>query len=38
LFEDGTPLRDAYSDQDVVVENGEVKMDSDFDIVLLELK
>ncbi|RXJ49896.1 alpha-amylase family glycosyl hydrolase [Gelidibacter gilvus] len=38
LFEHGTPLRDAYSNQDVVVENGEVKVDSEFDMVLLELK
>ncbi|MBA6153542.1 alpha-amylase family glycosyl hydrolase [Gelidibacter maritimus] len=38
VFEDGTPLRDAYSDQDVVVENGQVLIDSEFDIVLLELK
>lgn len=38
LFEDGTLLHDAYSNQDVRVENGTVQIDSEFDMVLLELK
>ncbi len=38
LFEDGTVLHEFYSKQDVVVKNGSVQIDSEFDIVLLELK
>nr|WP_245577765.1 alpha-amylase family glycosyl hydrolase [Gelidibacter mesophilus] len=38
LFEEGAQLHDAYSNQDVIVENGSVQIDSEFDIVLLELK
>ncbi|RAJ22792.1 alpha-amylase [Gelidibacter algens] len=38
VFEDGTTLRDAYSDQIVEVKNGLVEIDSEFDIVLLEKK
>lgn len=38
VFEDGTTLRDVYSNQDVQVENGEVQIDSKFGIVLLERK
>lgn len=36
VFEDGTQLYDAYSNQDVSVHNGEVTLDSPYDIVLLE--
>lgn len=36
--EDGTTLRDAYSNQEVVVEKGAIHLDSEFDIVLLEWK
>lgn len=38
VFEDGVELHDAYSNQDVKVENGEVILTSPFDIVLLEKK
>lgn len=38
LYEDGVWLHDAYSNQDVRVENGTVQIDSPFDIVLLEPK
>lgn len=37
-FEDGTILHDAYSNQDITVNNGEVILDSEYDIVLLEKK
>ena len=36
LFEDGTILHDAYSNQDIAVKNGSVQIDSEFNIVLLE--
>lgn len=38
VFEDGTLLHDAYSNQDVTVINGKVELNSEFDIVLLEQK
>lgn len=38
LFKDGTQLHDVYSTQNVEVINGEVTIDSEFDIVLLEKK
>jgi alpha-amylase len=38
VFKDGDLLHDAYSNQDVKVVNGNVTIDSEFDIVLLELK
>ncbi|HXJ99856.1 MAG TPA: alpha-amylase family glycosyl hydrolase [Gelidibacter sp.] len=38
LFEDGSILRDAYSNQEIIVENGSVQIDSEFDMVLLESK
>ena len=38
LFEDGVSLRDAYSNQDVLIENGTVQIDSEFEMVLLESK
>lgn len=38
IFEDGTLLHDVYSKQDVTVVNGKVKLNSEFDIVLLEQK
>jgi alpha-amylase len=36
IFTDGTKLTDAYSGKQVVVSNGKVRIDSEFDIVLLE--
>lgn len=36
VFKDGEVLHDAYSAQNVYVKNGMVKIDSEFDIVLLE--
>jgi alpha-amylase len=36
VFEDGTLLHDAYSNQKITVHNGEVILDSPYDIVLLE--
>jgi alpha-amylase len=36
LFKNGEVLHDAYSIQDVEVENGKVVLNSEFDIVLLE--
>lgn len=36
IFENGTKLKDAYSGKKVVVSNGKVNIDSEFDIVLLE--
>jgi alpha-amylase len=38
VFKDGMVLHDAYSNQDVLVNNGEVILDSEYDIVLLEKK
>ena len=38
LFKDGMWLRDAYSNQDVQVKEGKVELNSEFDIVLLEVK
>lgn len=38
LFEDGTIVRDAYSNQEIPVENGSVQLNSDFEMVLLERK
>lgn len=37
-FEDGTLLRDAYSNQDIKVENGKAIVESEYEIVLLEKK
>jgi alpha-amylase len=36
IFEDGTKLKDAYSGKKVVVSNGKVSIETEFDIVLLE--
>ncbi|WP_397445863.1 alpha-amylase family glycosyl hydrolase [Polaribacter sp. R77954] len=36
IFKDGEKLRDAYSNQEVTVKNGEVNFSSEFDTVLLE--
>ncbi|MFH4964818.1 alpha-amylase family glycosyl hydrolase [Gaetbulibacter sp. M235] len=36
VFKDGDVLRDAYSDQELKVENGKAKLESPFKIVLLE--
>ncbi|MDY0779492.1 alpha-amylase family glycosyl hydrolase [Tenacibaculum sp. IB213877] len=38
VFEEGTTLHDAYSNQDVEVKEGKVAVNSAFDIVLLEKK
>lgn len=37
FFGDGTTLRDTYSDTEVVVENGQVVLDTPYDIALLEV-
>jgi len=36
IFEDGTKLKDAYSGKKVVVSNGKVSIETEFNIVLLE--
>lgn len=36
IFTNGTKLKDAYSGLELIVENGKVKLDSPFDVVLLE--
>ena len=36
IFKDGTKLKDAYSGKEVVVSNGKVTIDTEFDFVLLE--
>ena len=36
IFENGTKLKDAYSGKTVVVINGKINIDSEYDIVLLE--
>ncbi len=38
LFGEGVILHDAYSNQDVVVENGAIQIDSEYENVLLEVK
>lgn len=38
VFEDGIVVHDAYSNQDITVNNGQVILDSEYDIVLLEKK
>jgi len=38
IFEEGSVVHDAYSNQDVTVKDGTIAMTSEFDIVLLELK
>lgn len=38
FFADGTKVKDAYSGKESVVANGKVTIDTEFDIVLLELK
>lgn len=38
IFKDGTVLNDAYSNTTATVSNGRVTIESDFDIVLLEVK
>lgn len=37
FFGDGTKLYDTYSDTEVIVDNGKVILENDFDIALLEL-
>lgn len=36
IFENGTKIRDAYSGKEAVVSNGKIKIDTEFDILLLE--
>ncbi len=38
IFKNGTKVKDAYSGKEAVVANGKASIDSDFDLVLLELK
>ena len=38
IFENGAKVKDAYSGKEAVVANGKASIDSDFDLVLLELK
>ena len=38
IWQDGTRVKDAYSGKEAVVANGKASIDSDFDLVLLELK
>ncbi|CAH0334580.1 Periplasmic alpha-amylase [Flavobacterium sp. CECT 9288] len=38
IFADGTKVKDAYSGKESVVTNGKVTINTEFDIVLLELK
>ena len=38
IFSNGTVVKDAYSEKEVVVSNGKVTVDSAFNFVLLELK
>jgi len=38
VFKDGTKLRDAYSTKTITVANGKIIVDTEFDIVLLELE
>jgi alpha-amylase len=38
IFEEGSKLYDAYSETEVLVKNGAVVLENDFDIALLELR
>ena len=38
IFANGTKVKDAYSGKEALVSNGKVSLDTEFDIVLLELK
>jgi alpha-amylase len=38
VFDDGSKVLDAYSQQEAIVNEGKVELTSDFDIVLLEIK
>ena len=38
IFKNGTKVREAYSGKTYTVTNGKVILDTDFDIVLFELK
>ena len=38
IFANETKVKDAYSGKEALVSNGKVSIDSEFDIVLLELK
>jgi alpha-amylase len=37
-FKNGTAVRDTYSGKTAIVANGKVNLDTEFDIVLLEIK
>ena len=36
IFKNGTKIKDAYSGKTIVVSNGKVTLNTDFDILLLE--
>jgi alpha-amylase len=36
VFENGTKLKEAYSGKEVIVSNGKININTEFDIVLLE--
>jgi alpha-amylase len=38
IFQNGVTVKDAYSGKEAVVANGKVTIDSEFDLILLELK
>lgn len=38
IFQNGAKVKDAYSGKETIVANGKVTIDSEFDLVLLELK
>jgi alpha-amylase len=38
IFQNGAKVKDAYSGKETVVANGKVTIESEFDLVLLELK
>jgi alpha-amylase len=38
IFKDGEVLQDAYSGQEVMVKSGKAKLNSEYNIVLLEKK
>jgi alpha-amylase len=38
IFQNGVTVKDAYSGKEAIVANGKVTIESEFDLVLLELK
>ena len=38
IFKDGEVIHDAYSNQDITINNGKAILNSEYDIVLLERK